>query len=85
MNDATQLIQTAIKKAALVDYLTGLRRADPATFNRIAKDPDTWRIQAEQMLSQRRMAILEVLPDDLLTAIAKGDVSVWKTAEEMSK
>jgi hypothetical protein len=67
-----------------MDYLTGLRRADPAAFNRIAAEPDAWRAQAEQLLSQRRMAVLEVLPDDLLTAIANGDVNVWKTAQEMS-
>lgn len=84
MNAETKLIHIALRKAALKDYLSGLKRTAPQAFKQITEGDDPWRAHAATLLNQRNMHFLEVLPNDLLALIADGSISVRRTAEEMS-
>jgi hypothetical protein len=67
-------VQTPIE-SSLTDFLTGYVHHDPARREQVRNFPD-WREMARQELRRRNARFLEVLPDEDLDAIARGEVDM---------
>jgi len=59
----------------LTDYLSGFVRNSPANRTLLIHYPD-WQRMAQQELDRRSSRLLERLPDDVLRAIAQGDIDL---------
>jgi hypothetical protein len=66
--------QTPIEQS-LTDYLTGYLRNNPARRERLLEFSD-WQRMARRELDRRSARFLEALPDDLIGAIAQGEVDL---------
>ncbi|MDR3220766.1 MAG: hypothetical protein LBU46_01980 [Candidatus Accumulibacter sp.] len=60
---------------SLTDSLTGYLRQDPARREEVRNFPD-WPRMARRELDRRSARLLEVLPDDALDAIARGEIDL---------
>ncbi|MDH5185381.1 MAG: hypothetical protein OEX12_15995 [Gammaproteobacteria bacterium] len=69
------------QKQILGDYLTGLAKGDPKVLEDMAGF-DGWQDLAKQELQRRRMAIINIISDDTLAAIASGEVNPAEVARE---
>lgn len=65
------------------DFLRGYLMQDPARLEVLLSYPD-WSSAAAQLLKDRATRFLEVLPDTLLLAIARGDVCLASIARSMA-
>jgi hypothetical protein len=65
-------VKTPVEQS-LTDYLAGYFRHDPALREEVRNTPD-WQDLARRELARRRARLLEILPDDELQAIARGEV-----------
>ena len=63
----------------LTDYLSGFVRNRPANRALLLHYQD-WQRMAKQELDRRSCRLLELLPDDVLRAIAQGDIDMAKLA-----
>ena len=66
---------------SLLHYLTGYGRGRPAELQRLASVSD-WQARARAELDRRANAMIETLDNDVLAAIAAGDVDVARLAEQ---
>lgn len=66
----------------LTDYLTGYSRHDRQRLTEVANYPD-WQTRAQAELDRRMSRLIEALPDDLVAAIATGDVDLADVVKEM--
>jgi hypothetical protein len=67
-------VKTPVEQS-LTDYLAGYVRHDPALREEVRNTPD-WQDLARRELARRRARLLEILPDDELQAIARGEVDL---------
>lgn len=70
-------------RAALGDYLMGYARDDAARLRAIAARP--WRLAARIEQLHRATGFVGVLSDDLLAAIAAGDLDVADEATRLAQ
>jgi hypothetical protein len=67
---------------SLTDTLTGYVRHDPVLREQVRNTPD-WPGLARRELARRRARFLEILPDDELQAIARGEVDLAELADRI--
>jgi hypothetical protein len=70
--------QTPVEQS-LTHYLTGYVRHHPALREQVRNFPD-WPGQARRELDRRSARFLEILPDDVLDAIVRGEVDLARLA-----
>jgi hypothetical protein len=74
--------QTPIEQS-LAEYLAGYVGNDPARREQVRNFPD-WPGLARRELDRRGARLLEILPDDVLDAIARGEVDLAGLVEKIS-
>lgn len=66
----------------LTDYLTGYGRNNRQRLAEVAAYPD-WQARAKAEIDRRMSRLIEALPDDLVAAIAAGEVELAEVAKSM--
>lgn len=63
----------------LTDYLAGYGRGRPDKLTEVVTYP-AWQTRAQEELDRRMTRLMETLPDDLVAAVAAGEVDLAEVA-----
>ena len=66
----------------LKDYLRGMKRANRAKLAQLTIYAD-WHGASRRELERRATQVLEMLPDDILTALAAGEIQMRETIADV--